>query len=183
MPGSSVWGESHRLCSGDAGSSTADPRRNQKGWCSVKTTCSKCSSEFTESAAYLAKRGKVCRSCRNAHQRKWCKTRGIKSGSKTWDPAKQAAWKARYYSDSKVREVRAARERTRRRSLEHRERIAARQALWNAIRRGELDRKPCKDCGAQKTDAHHDDYARPLSVRWLCRKCHVATHAKAGGAK
>jgi len=38
-------------------------------------------------------------------------------------------------------------------------------------------------CGAEKSDAHHDDYAAPLAVRWLCRTHHFQHHAKFGGGK
>ena len=47
-----------------------------------------------------------------------------------------------------------------------------------AILRGELVRGPCSQCGTQKTDAHHEDYSKPLDVIWLCRKCHRLRHAE-----
>lgn len=47
-----------------------------------------------------------------------------------------------------------------------------------AIKKGELVRQPCEVCGAAKTDAHHDDYSKPLDVRWLCRLHHFQHHAK-----
>ena len=47
--------------------------------------------------------------------------------------------------------------------------------VGNAIRDGKLLRKPCEKCGA-KADAHHDDYSKPLDVRWLCRKHHMEHH-------
>ncbi len=31
-------------------------------------------------------------------------------------------------------------------------------------------------CGKLKVDAHHEDYAKPLVVKWLCRSCHVSLH-------
>lgn len=39
----------------------------------------------------------------------------------------------------------------------------------------------CEGCGKSPVghdvlDAHHDDYSRPLDVRWLCRSCHVRHH-------
>ncbi|OQP84201.1 hypothetical protein BTR14_20580 [Rhizobium rhizosphaerae] len=52
-------------------------------------------------------------------------------------------------------------------------------AVQSAINRGLLERKPCEVCGAERTDAHHTDYHRPLSVRWLCRKHHIAVHREA----
>lgn len=46
----------------------------------------------------------------------------------------------------------------------------------NAIRDGLITKKPCESCGASPAQAHHDDYSRPLDVRWLCVPCHVAHH-------
>jgi len=44
--------------------------------------------------------------------------------------------------------------------------------------------KPCEDCGQKhsprpgetKLHAHHEDYAKPLEVVWLCPRCHRARH-------
>ena len=47
-----------------------------------------------------------------------------------------------------------------------------------AIRAGRLVRQPCEVCGHEKVDAHHDDYSKPLEVRWLCRQHHAELHAK-----
>jgi len=41
-----------------------------------------------------------------------------------------------------------------------------------AIKKGVLIRRPCEVCGATKTHAHHDDYRKPLDVRWLCFRHH-----------
>jgi len=43
-------------------------------------------------------------------------------------------------------------------------------------RRGKLVPQPCEKCAAEKVEAHHDDYDKPLQVRWLCRSCHVEHH-------
>jgi len=63
-------------------------------------------------------------------------------------------------------------------SLKNKEKRACHIIAGNAIRDGRLIRKPCEVCGEEKTDAHHDDYAKPLEVRWLCR-AHHAQHHKA----
>jgi ribosomal protein S27AE len=54
--------------------------------------------------------------------------------------------------------------------------LAARWRCSEAIRKGELTRSTCETCGAEKAEAHHDDYSKPLDVRWLCRQCHAAHH-------
>lgn len=41
-----------------------------------------------------------------------------------------------------------------------------------------LDRKPCEVCGATKVEAHHDDYTKPLDVRWLCKRHHAEVHTR-----
>ena len=45
-----------------------------------------------------------------------------------------------------------------------------------AIRKGTLVRRPCEECGAVETHAHHDDYTKPLDVRWLCARHHRLAH-------
>lgn len=45
------------------------------------------------------------------------------------------------------------------------------------LRAGKLTREPCEICGSTKRiHAHHDDYSKPLEVRWLCPKHHSEWH-------
>jgi len=54
--------------------------------------------------------------------------------------------------------------------------------VFRAIKNGKLSRQPCVICGSKKVHAHHDDYAKPLNVRWLCVAHHSQWHAKHGEA-
>jgi hypothetical protein len=56
------------------------------------------------------------------------------------------------------------------------ERRAAQVKVGNAIRNGKLIKSPCEVCGSLSTDAHHDDYSKPLDVRWLCKVHHAQHH-------
>ncbi len=58
----------------------------------------------------------------------------------------------------------------------HRLKIAAQSLTSKAIRKGTLIKEPCEVCGKLKVDAHHDDYEKPLDVRWLCRSHHREHH-------
>lgn len=54
---------------------------------------------------------------------------------------------------------------------------AAHSVVNAAIRSGRLERKPCEVCGTtERVQAHHDDYSRPLDVRWLCVMDHKRLH-------
>lgn len=59
---------------------------------------------------------------------------------------------------------------------EDRRRQKAHSAVASAIRRGDLIRMSCKRCNAEKTEAHHEDYDKPLDVVWLCNPCHKQRH-------
>lgn len=59
----------------------------------------------------------------------------------------------------------------------------ARVISCRAIQRGELVRGPCEQCGASKVEGHHDDYSKPLQVRWLCRRCHRMYHSTQNQAR
>lgn len=51
-----------------------------------------------------------------------------------------------------------------------------------AVRTGTLLKKVCEVCGSVESKAHHDDYLRPLDVRWLCQQHHSEWHSKYGEA-
>ena len=40
------------------------------------------------------------------------------------------------------------------------------------------ERQPCEVCGDENTEKHHDDYDKPLEVRWLCFKHHRQLHGQ-----
>lgn len=53
----------------------------------------------------------------------------------------------------------------------------------NHLRSGKLIKKyECENCGKKNCNihGHHDDYAKPLSVTWLCSKCHANWHKENG---
>lgn len=53
----------------------------------------------------------------------------------------------------------------------------AHQIVHKAIRSGKLVRQPCEVCGTTaRIHAHHEDYSKPLEVRWLCGFHHRELH-------
>lgn len=48
--------------------------------------------------------------------------------------------------------------------------------VHNAVKAGLLERQPCEDCGILPSEGHHDDYDKPLEVRWLCHNHHRRQH-------
>ena len=57
----------------------------------------------------------------------------------------------------------------------------ARAKVSYAIRTKQLFRGSCEVCKTEKNiHAHHDDYAKPLNVRWLCAEHHKKWHTENG---
>lgn len=72
------------------------------------------------------------------------------------------------------------RERDRKRRLNYtgknRIRAIAHAKLQKAKKTGVITKQPCEMCGSHNVEAHHDDYGRPLDVRWLCPFHHREWH-------
>ena len=58
---------------------------------------------------------------------------------------------------------------------ERKKRAKARSIFNHYMRDKHFQRQPCEICGAS-AEAHHDDYDKPLEVRWLCFKHHREWH-------
>ncbi len=60
-----------------------------------------------------------------------------------------------------------------RNNLNH-EREKAHHKVDYALRIGKLVRpEHCESCKKKRfAEAHHEDYSKPLTVRWLCTECH-----------
>lgn len=59
---------------------------------------------------------------------------------------------------------------------DHPQKVAAHQRVARAIKQGKVLRLPCERCGSDKTQAHHEDYTKPLEVSWLCAFHHGERH-------
>lgn len=68
-------------------------------------------------------------------------------------------------------------------SQRNRDKRRAHHAVLSALRAGRLVALPCEVCGLAKAAAHHDDYARPLDVRWLCVFHHAEHHRRERGLR
>ena len=110
----------------------------------------------------------VCRKCQDriAKKAKW----------DAMTPEQRRAMRARKDPLKRYETNRRAR---RRHEARYPEKAAARDAIQRALRSGKVKRLPCEVCGAvhgtkrpdgtlHKVEAHHDDYTKPLDVRFLC---------------
>lgn len=59
------------------------------------------------------------------------------------------------------------------------EKRKAHSAVNYAVRSGRIKKLPCEVCGSKvRIQGHHDDYSKPLEVRWLCQVHHKELHRK-----
>jgi hypothetical protein len=66
--------------------------------------------------------------------------------------------------------------RTKKHRANNPEKYKARGIINNGIRDGRIIKLLCSICGESKSQAHHDDYSKPLDVIWLCTKHHAERH-------
>lgn len=148
--------------------------------CPMRVRCHDCGTQFEKVTRGHLNR---CPPCRRAWEKAW-RARRKAAGkpvistkmSRQWHREYEAIWKERPGKREKL----AEHQRRYRMDDKLRERHKARWIANRAKAAGILIPQPCEVCGAIRTDAHHDDYTKPLTVRWLCRQCH-ANHHKAQG--
>lgn len=58
----------------------------------------------------------------------------------------------------------------------NKEKHNAHSKVRTALKRGKIQRQGCVVCGDIKTQAHHEDYSKPLDVVWLCPAHHSSRH-------
>ncbi len=63
------------------------------------------------------------------------------------------------------------------------ERYAVQKTVVVAYNNGKIKKQPCEVCGSMISHAHHDDYRKPLDVRWFCRDHHWQYHVLQSEAK
>lgn len=122
--------------------------------------CTKCGAEKPES--FFRPLRKSCRQCESIAAVEWSKKNRLK---------KRASNNAYHKSISGKRAETTARWR-----MNHPDSYLAHKIVQTVVRNGTLKRMPCFECGATDTHAHHENYARPLDVTWLCHWCHMAKH-------
>ena len=126
-------------------------------------TCSKCkikkgSSEFNVRRASKDGFQPLCKECDKKAAERW-KENNIDRAAKT-----TSTWKKE--NPKRVAEYNA------RHRKNNPEKIIARNSANYAEKIGCLIKQPCEICGNIQVGKHHDDYAKPLEVKWLCTKCH-----------
>lgn len=148
------------------------------------SACRTCGTIYLETASRVAKGDFQCLPCRREAQVQW-RLRRKADGNPVVTPKMgrdyHLAYDAEYSQRPEVRKRRADLAKKYASDPELRHKHEARWKTRRAIASGALSRGSCEVCGAEKVDAHHDDYSQPINVRWLCRPHHRELHAKARG--
>lgn len=142
--------------------------------------CRVCNRGFKPTEYQIKKSEWRCLNCRRAYEKEW-RIKRHKEGFKTGGEASKEWWieyNKEYHSRPEVKERKSKQMREYRKNPELRIKMNARWMANKAVLSGKLIKKPCEVCGNIKVDGHHKDYFKPLEVVWLCRKCHLAEHAK-----
>jgi len=131
--------------------------------------CSTCKNWLPESSYYRDTRtaNKLKSQCKQCHTKTTRESRNQENARRI---NREYMRRARKSNPEKYRN----RERTASHHRIHNEKTEARAILNRAIVAGKVIKPSnCSQCGKlRKVTAHHDDYSKPLNVRWLCYECH-----------
>lgn len=110
-----------------------------------------------------------CKECKNKNRQEWKKLNRNKDLNYHPDYIKKERDKACLYQASYNKKFP--------------ERGKAHGTVNRKIGNGSIERQPCEICGCEMVDAHHDDYSKPLAIRWLCKSHHTQLHRRMNEAK
>jgi rubredoxin len=125
-------------------------------------TCYKCKASKADCDFHAGRRERMCKTCRSEYDKARKDRSAYNPKHNTTDAAKNRKRKWAAANRNPFKE-------------------SARLTVRRAIESGRLVRPPiCGECekpavradGASAIQAHHTDYRAPLSVQWLCPKCH-----------
>ena len=68
------------------------------------------------------------------------------------------------------------RDRIRQYKIDNPEAVKAHGLVDTAIRSAKIIPCKCENCGSRDAAAHHEDYSKPLDIKWLCKSCHQILH-------
>lgn len=145
--------------------------------------CSTCGQRFEPLAWMVKKSQHTCSLCLYVYQKAYRLKRKLAGnpvppGSRMSREYRRRK-NARYRELPGVRAREAWRARRRRRDPVEQAKGAARRLLRSALEMGKMTRKSCEVCGSTPAHGHHDDYLKPLDVRWLCPIHHYHQHRTA----
>ncbi len=135
--------------------------------------CTKCKRILPVAAFYVDHHGAskdgvrgICKECMRSYGKKQRKLRRKERR------VRQAAY---YKRHTEIIQLRAQNYRA-----ANLQRLEAYRTITRTRQQGLLMPEPCADCGlpAKYSQAHHEDYSRPLEVIWLCPSCHMTRHQK-----
>ena len=135
-------------------------------------TCNKCKISKDESEFYP--RNKVCKECTKTRVAEYVKTNvgmAVKKAAAKKHAQTEKGRKTQKKADAKYKS-----------NEKNRKKIRAKDAIKRAIKSGLIKKMPCEICGDNGV-AHHDDYDKPLDVRWLCQLHHKRWHMENGEGK
>lgn len=137
--------------------------------------CGKCKKDKLLSDFYAT--GPPCKKCRRSYDVAYIKrnrSRIREYGLKYEASEGRKTMKRKWYLANKAQISRARKEYKKR----YPEKRRAHKFVYSAIKSGRLYRQPCEICGTEKNiHAHHDDYAKPLDIRWFCITHHNLYHS------
>ena len=131
--------------------------------------CNKCGEDKLETDYYP--RNKVCKECYKKRVSAYQKNEGLEKKRVT---GRRYAASEKGLLQRRIPDQRYAEKNPKKRR--------AKDALKWALGSGKIKRMPCEICGETKAHGHHDDYDKPLEVRWLCPIHHKQWHSAHGEA-